>query len=211
MALVVMPRDLAVPCLVLTCAAWASGALWRRRAATRLEEANAAQMAEVCDLLAAELSAGRPAEAALAEAAQAWAPLLPVAEVCRLGGDVPAAFREVAATSGAGGLRLLAAAWSVSLRTGGGLGAATARVADAVRRDQVTRRLVAGELASARATARLVAGLPVLALLLGSGAGADPWSFLLRTPWGWACLGSGLATGLLGLWWMELIASEAEP
>jgi tight adherence protein B len=56
-----------------------------------------------------------------------------------------------------------------------------------------------------------VAGLPVLALLLGSGAGADPWSFLLRTPWGWACLGSGLAAGLLGLWWMELIASEAEP
>jgi tight adherence protein B len=184
--------------------------LWRRRVASRESTRNAEHMSEVCDLLAAELSAGRPVEAALDEAAAAWPRIRPVAEVCRFGGDVPAAFREAAATPGAGGLRFLAAAWALSQRTGGGLGAATRRMAELVRREQATRRVVAGELASARATARLVAALPVAALLMGSGAGADPWTFLLRTPWGLGCLAAGLAVGLLGLWWIELIAGEVD-
>jgi tight adherence protein B len=131
--------------------------------------------------------------------------------VARLGGDVSGALREVAQTPGASGLRLLAAAWSVSRRTGGGLGVATRRVAEAVRREQATRSVVAGELASARATARMMAALPIVALLMGSGAGADPWSFLLRTPAGLACLAAGLASGLAGVWWIEQIARRVDP
>lgn len=208
LVLLVVPRGVVVPCLVLAAGAWGARLLWTRRRAARLAEANSGRMAEVCYLVAAELAAGRPVEAALDEAAVAWPAIRPVSEVCRLGGDVPAAFRQAADAPGAGGLRLLAAAWTVSQRTGGGLGAATRRVAEAVRREQATRRVVAGELASARATARLVAALPVLALLMGSGAGADPWSFLLRTPWGWGCLAAGLAVGFVGLWWIELIARE---
>lgn len=206
-----VPRGLVVPVLVLAAGAWAGHVIRRRRVTAREAEANAARMAEVCDLLAAELSAGRPAEAALAEAAVAWPVMRAVADACRLGGDVPAALRTAAATSGVSGLRLLAAAWSVSYRTGAGLGSATRRVADAVHRDQATRRVVAGELASARATARLMAGLPLVALLMGSGAGADPWWFLLRTPGGWACLTAGLAVGFAGLWWIEVLAREADP
>jgi tight adherence protein B len=198
------------PVLVLLPATWGARLLWRRRAAGRLAEANAARMAEVCDLLAAELSAGGPPEAALREAADAWRALGPVAEAARLGGDVPAALRDVASLPGASGLGLLAAAWTVSRRTGGSLGSATRRVADAVRREQATRGVVAGELASARATARLMAGLPLLALLMGSGAGGDPWTFLLATPAGLACLAAGLAAGMAGLWWIEQIAREVD-
>lgn len=208
--LAVLPTSWVAPVLILASAGVGGFVLFGRRTAARTAERNAARMAEVCDLLAAELSAGRPTETALDEAAAAWPVMRPVAEVCRLGGDVPAAFREVSGTPGAGGLRLLAAAWTVSQRTGGGLGSATRRVAEAVRREQSTRRLVAGELASARATARLVAALPLVALLMGSGAGADPWSVLLLTPLGLGCLAAGLAVGFLGLWWIELIAREVE-
>ena len=205
-----LPRGLLPLGLVGAAVATAAHHLWRRRVAARAGEATAGRMAEVCDLIASELAAGRPTDHALDEAAAAWPAMRRVADVSRLGGDVPAAFREVAQTPGAGALRRLAAAWTVSQRTGGGLAAATRRVADAVRRDQATQRLVAGELASARATARLVACLPLVALLMGSGAGADPWSFLLRTPWGLASLSLGLAIGYIGLWWIELIAREVD-
>jgi tight adherence protein B len=200
------PHDWVVPLLVLAPASWGVRLLWRRRATARLADVNAARMAEMCDMLAAELSSGQAPDAALREAAATWPLLVPVADVARLGGDVPAALREAAEEPGAGGLRLLAGAWRVSRRTGGGRGAATRRTAVAVRREQSTRGVVAGELASARATARLMAGLPVLALLMGSGAGADPWSFLLRTPLGLGCLAGGLATGIAGLLWIEQIA-----
>ena len=204
------PGSLAAPLLVLLLAAGAGRSLWRRRAETAAAEETARRMLEACDLIAGELAAGRTGEAALAEAAEAWPALRPVADASRLGGDVPVALRSLARTPGADGLRLLAGAWVVSHRTGAGLAMSTRRVADAVRLDQATRRVVRGELASARATARLVAVLPVVALLMGSGAGADPWTFLLGTPLGLACLASGLAVGFAGLWWIELIAGEVD-
>ena len=205
-----VPVGWVVPGGLLGCAAAAGRALWRRRVTAQGAEVRAARLAEVCDLLAAELASGRTPEAALAEAATVWPELRPVADTCRLGGDVPAALRELAHRPGADGLRLLAAAWQVSQRLGAGLASSTGRVADAVRRDQATRRVVAGELASARATARLVAVLPVVALLMGSGAGGDPWSFLLRTPAGWVCLAAGLTLGFAGLWWIEALAREVD-
>jgi tight adherence protein B len=195
---------------IVICALWCGHALWTRRREGRDAAETSARVVEVCDLLAAELSAGRPAEAALREAVGAWPRLGPVADSCLLGGDVPLALRTLAHTPGAGGLRMLAGALAVSQRTGAGLAGSARRAADAVRREQSTRRLVAGELSSARATARLVAGLPVLALTMGSGAGADPWALLVRTPLGLACLAGGLAIGFLGLWWIELIARGVE-
>lgn len=197
--------------LVLAAAGAGVHGLWRRRRRRRTAEAVAAQVQETCELLAGELAAGRPPGEALERAAASWPPLAPVAEAFRVGADVPDALRDVAAgLDGARDLRVVAGAWQVAHRTGEGLGAAVDRVAGSLRAAGATRRLVAGELASARATARLVAGLPVLALAMGSGAGGDPWGFLLGTPAGLACLAGGLAFGLAGLWWIEAIAAEAE-
>ena len=204
------PGTWLVLCAILAASAGGGRTLWRRRAEARRAARTTSAVVEVCDLLAAELAAGRPPGAALDEAASAWPDLRTVADACRLGGDVPSALRLAAAVPGADGLRLLAGAWAVSQRTGAGLAASSRRVADACRLDQSTRHAVAGELSSARATARLVAGLPVLALLMGTGSGADPWTFLLGTPYGLACLAGGLAIGFVGLWWIELLAGAVD-
>uniref|UniRef100_UPI003F4C1382 type II secretion system F family protein n=1 Tax=Nocardioides sp. SYSU DS0663 TaxID=3416445 RepID=UPI003F4C1382 len=190
----------------------ALGVRWglRERVCQREAVAVAERVLEACDQLATELGAGQSPGAALERAAADWPALAPVAAAFRMGADVPAALRVLADRPGAHDLRLVAGAWQVAHRTGHGLADAVHRVARELRAVQATRRIVRGELASARATARLVAVLPVLALLMGSGSGADPWAFLLGHPVGVACLGAGLGLGWLGLAWIEAIARDVE-
>lgn len=176
----------------------------RRQAAA----ATADRVLEACELMSAELAAGQPPGRALGRAAVSWPLLAPVAEASDLGGDVAQALRRVAAEPGAGDLRGVAGAWVLAHRSGAGLAGALDRVARSIRADRALRRVVESELASARATARLVAGLPLVVLLLGNGGGASAWSFLLQTPAGLACLAGGLALGLAGLWWIERIAAQ---
>ncbi len=165
---------------------------------------------EVCDLLAADLGAGRPPEAALSAAAERWPPLARVVDASLLGADVPEAMRRIAAERrGAADLRWVAGAWQVSQHSGHGLATALERTARGLRSRRRTRRLVDSELASARATARLVALLPLAVLLMGSGAGSDPWSFLLGTPVGWVCVVLGVGLNGAGLWWIERLADRA--
>ena len=190
--------------------AWGGHRLWRQRVRARHRAETQAWVLECCDLLASELAAGQAAGSALARAAETWPALSPVWQCHAFGGDVPAALRRAGAEPGAGGLALVAAAWHVSHRTGHGLADALGRVAHALREARATDRVVRGELASARATARLVAALPVLALVVGSGSGGDPVGFLLSTPLGIACLAGGLALGLVGLGWIERIAAGVD-
>ena len=181
--------------------------LWRLRRRRQEAVATADRVLETCELLAAEVAAGQPPGHALARAAAAWPVLAPAAEAGTLGGDLPRTLRELSERPGASELRLVGAAWEVAHRSGSGLADALDRVSATVRADRATRRVVESELASARATARLVAALPVLVLLLGAGAGTSPWTFLVATPIGWACLVGGLGLGLAGLWWIERVAA----
>ncbi|MFD0805898.1 type II secretion system F family protein [Nocardioides caeni] len=169
-----------------------------------------ARVVELCAGLQAELSAGLTPAAALGRAAEEWPLVAGVARVAEAGGDVPTALRALARTPGAESLCFVAAAWQVAHRTGHGLATALARVADDLRSAERTRRVVVGELASARATARLLAVLPALALAMGSGAGADPLGFLVGQPAGIACLAGGLLLTGLGLAWIDALARGVE-
>jgi tight adherence protein B len=69
------------------------------------------------------------------------------------------------------------------------------------------RRQVDAQLAGARATGRLLAGLPVLGLGLGVAIGGSPGDFLLHTPVGAICLSVAVALDIAGLAWMDRIAA----
>ncbi len=184
------------------------GAIWRRRG--RLAERRAATL-ELCTALAAELRAGAMPEEALQRATTAVPGVCDeAARVARLGGDVSAALVAASVRGGAGGLARLAAIWSVSQHSGAGLADGCERIADWLRDDEALRREVAAQLSGARASARLMAGLPALGIVLGSGIGARPLDVLLRTPYGLGCLGVGTGLASLGVWWTERLARGVE-
>ncbi len=195
--------------LALVLVACAAGVLLlvRRARLAREAERRRAKVVDVCEALAGELRAGQPVVASVEHAVTVWAELDPVAVAARLDADVPAAMRRLATRPGAEGLRDIASAWQVSRSSGAGLATALSQVADTARERAATRHLVRGELASAQATARLVALLPLVSLAMSAGIGGDPWHFLLATPLGLACLGGGAACAFTGLLWIDRIAA----
>ena len=208
--LALLRPDRLVPALVLGAAVMGVLLLrGRRRAAARAAD-RGARVQEACEVMAGELAAGLPPGQVLAAAATVCPELTGVVAAHRLGGSVPDALRAAAAEPGARDLALVAAAWQVAHRSGAGLAEALGGVSVALRERQSLRRLVGSELSSARATARLMVGLPVLTLVMGSGIGGDPIGFLVGSPGGWACLGGGLVLGLAGLGWIEAIAGSVE-
>lgn len=181
-----------------------------RRARERRQDAVIA----LCGTLAGEVRAGRqPGEALLYAAhdsgglGDAQAAVLAAA---RFGGDVPGTLAAAAGQPGAEGLRGLAACWRVAVDQGAGLAAGLDRLEGALRAERDQRSDLRAQLAGARATAVMLAALPVLGLLLGVALGADPLHVLLHTGAGLGCLLAGGLLESLGVWWVARIVRAAE-
>ncbi|MEU4390427.1 type II secretion system F family protein [Kribbella sp. NPDC023855] len=169
----------------------------------RAAAAKRATVIEACEVLAAELSAGRPPAAALAGAATVCPDLEVVSAAAKLGGDVPALLELIAESPGTEGFRALAAAWRVADESGAAFALIAERLAESLRADETIRRQITTGVAGSRATARLLAVLPVFGTALGYAIGADPLAFLTNTPPGWLCLALGLTLTILGLRWTD--------
>jgi tight adherence protein B len=185
------------------------GWLIRRRRADAAHRRHHDSVVGLCGSLAAELHAGLPAHTALVRACSEWAEFSPVARAVRLGGDIPSALRSLAERPGAEGLRAIAAGWVVAAHSGASLARVLDRLVEGLRDQRAARAEVDAALAPPRATARMLAVLPVFGVALGIAMGADPVSFLTNTDPGRACLLTGLALALAGVAWVERLAATA--
>jgi tight adherence protein B len=166
--------------------------------------------------LAAALRSGQQPPVALAGCLPVDAPeslagdLQALAEACVSGGPVVDLLRAAAAHPGAEALGWLAAVWSVAEDAGAPMGEAVGRLAHSARAARARRGEAAAELAGPLASARLLAALPLLGLVLGVGLGAQPLDFLTGPGWGRAVLAAGVALDGAGLWWVGRLARAAE-
>ncbi|WP_030678780.1 type II secretion system F family protein [Streptomyces rimosus] len=184
----------------------------RARERVRERECRGDAVIELCEAVAGELRGGRQPGQALVEAGAAGFGEAGTAVVAaaRFGGDVPRALRAAARLPGAEGLAGVAACWQVAVDGGAGLAAGLERIASGLRARRDQRDDLRAQLAGPRATALMLALLPVGGLAMGSALGADPLTVLLHTPAGWACL---LVGGLLewcGVVWTARIIRAAE-
>lgn len=168
----------------------------------------------LCGALAGEVRAGRQPGEALLRATRDSGGLgeaqTVVLAAARFGGDVPGALTDGARQPGADGLVGLAACWRVAVDRGAGLAAGLDRLEGALRAERDQRADLRAQLAGSRSTAVMLAGLPVMGLLLGTALGADPLHVLLHSGAGLGCLLVGGVLEGVGLWWALRIVRGAE-
>jgi tight adherence protein B len=188
---------------------------WAARQDRGSRDQERAGAVEALSVLASDLRAGRPPESALAAAAGvavgSVAHLLQAAaDAGRVGADPAAVLGQGAAGSVAPDLLAgLAACWEVCSSTGSSLAAAVDRLSEALRAEQAQRQAVDAELAGPRATAVLLAVLPVAGIGLAAALGARPLHVLLHTALGGGCLALGIGLDLVGLWWTGRLVAAA--
>ncbi len=196
-----------------------ASARWSAGRGHRAAAAAATGLSDALGVLVTELRAGAHPAAAVQAAADTHTDGSPevafalagVAAAARLGGDVPVVLRSVGPAHLRPWLDRLAQAWTLADR----YGIALAELLDAVRCDTEHRVRFAAEvqarLAGPRATAAVLAGLPLLGLTLGQAVGAAPWRVLSGTAVGQLLLviGTGLACG--GVLWSARLVSGAVP
>ena len=194
----------------------ATGSLrYRRRRRSRRGMDEGWQLETAIDVLVGELRVGAHPAQAFAVAADET--VGPVADSCRavaararLGADVTAGLRSVAETSALPAQwDRLAVCWDLASEHG----LAMSTLMRAAQRDIVERQRFSGHvtsaMAGARATAAILAGLPMLSVLFGQLIGADPVAFLLAGHAGGWLLVIGVMLVCGGLLWSDRITDRA--
>jgi tight adherence protein B len=182
--------------------AWEAGRRDRRNADRLLA------VAEGLGAFSADLRGGRSLDAALDGGVAACADResgTALARAVRAGVVDP----SIADAALAEAIGRVAAGVRLSNRTGCSLAAVVTAVEDDLRARH--RRLLELRSATAgpRASALLLAGLPVLGLAMGNGLGADPWQVLTTTPTGQVLLVAGVGLELAGIAWSRRLVDRA--
>ncbi len=190
------------------CAALAARAELRRRTGSQ-EEARLAALVEALTALGAELRSGRSLDEATRAAVAACAD-------DDSGRALARAVRVPEDGAGRAGddelgraLGRVAAAARLSARTGCSLTAVVGAVEDDLRARSQQRLELRSATAGAQASAALLAGLPVLGLVMGGGVGADPWRVLTTTGTGQVLLVAGVGLEVAGLAWSARLVRRA--
>lgn len=158
--------------------------------------------------LAAELRAGQPAGAALHLADPDGGVWPTASQLAGVGGDVVVGLQADAHADE--WLRALAACWAVSAQSGAGLESAVGHLAESARDAEEVRDQLAVQLAGPRATARVLAALPILGIAMSQLAGADAIGWLTGSPAGLACLVIGVGLDVVGFLWTDRMARKLE-
>lgn len=172
--------SMVVPLLAGAIAGWTAGRLSTTAIARRRQDRRAAAQVDAVAALAAEVRAGRRPDAAMAAAGP---------------GDMPTAVRAV---------------WTLSEDSGAPVAIVLDRVEDDLRSRARQRQEVAAQLAGARSTALLLAGLPVVGIVLGAAMGAKPLATLFGATGGQFALLAGVVLDSAGVLWTARIVAAAD-
>ncbi|MEV6694526.1 hypothetical protein AB0M35_23940 [Micromonospora sp. NPDC051196] len=123
-------------------------------------------------------------------------------------GDLPGPGRRVAAPDRPG--QLAQAAVRLADRTGAPLADLIERIEADARSTDRGVAAAAAQAAGARATAWLLAALPLGGIGLGYGIGVDPLQVLLHTPIGGGCAVAAVALQVVGLLWADRLGAVAD-
>jgi tight adherence protein B len=191
------------------------GLLLLRRAGERHRRAReVAEVSQALAVLAGELDAGATPHAALTAIGPVGERLAvlatPMPALDESGRDDGRLLAGEVGPGATDALERVATAWRMSSDSGIALVDVVAQVRADLAASAATRREVNAIVSGPRASAVLLALLPVLGVGLGSAMGANPVAILLTTPAGRLLLAAGLVLDAVGLLWTDALIARAQ-